>query len=109
MDEELKAEAAQPLLLDMKTSLELNLLPQPVAETLQSVFGATSNVPKSKNTTKMRLSSNICKMFKSVLPKSTPKLKSKSKSEDDFVIIPATPKVISIISVHFHSTFKSNF
>jgi len=107
MDVELK-ESATPLLLDMKSSLELNPLPQLVVETLQSVFEPSLADPKSKNGPKNHISPKICRMFKPVLPK-TPRLRTKSKSLDDFVVIPPSQKVMNIykdLTLHFFHTFS---
>lgn len=99
MEAELKESTTQ-LLVDMKSSLELNPLPQLVVETLQSVFEPSLADLKPKNGAKIRLSTKICKIFKPVLPVSTPtRLKTRTKSLDDFVVIPPSQKVISFISL----------
>ena len=100
METELK-DSVTPLLVDMKWSLELNHLPQLVVETLQSVFEPSLTDSKSKNGANVRFSSKTYKMFKPILPtpvKTTPsRLKTKTKSLDDFVVIPPSQKVNSLL------------
>ena len=91
IDELKQEENADLLLVEVKSGLTANTLSKEVSDILHGIFGSAA--AKNTNVQKLRKQTNVCKLFLPLVAKNPIGRPKRSKTLDDFVIVPPTEKV----------------
>lgn len=82
------------LLVEVKSFFQALTLSKEVTDILHGIFGPASSASKTANVQKLRKHTSVCKMFLPLVPKNTPgRSKARTRTLDEFVIVPPAEKV----------------
>ena len=101
IDDLKRKEYEKLLLVKVKSCIAAHTLSKEVSDILQEIFGPV--VSKNKNVQKLRQAGDVHKLFFPLVEKNKIDRSSKGyKTNDDFVIVPSTEKVILNIVCLYH-------